>query len=354
VNVEKRISFWALIATAMALGVLFFRVVQPFLAPLLIAAVLALLAYPLQLRMSGALGGRRRAAACVAAGIVLVLLALIAVLLMITGRELVEAGRQLAATNPEDQPALHRLNELVRAWFPGLEWDDLRTTFLGAVESGTQTILQRTQQYLADLVAFAIGLAVMGLALYYFLAEGNQMLRNLHRLSPLESGDEEVLFDKFARVCRGLVLGTLLCAVAQAVLMGLGLWAAGVERVWALAGLTLVCSMIPIIGSGGVWVPVSLWLVWEGRFGAGLFMMLYGALIVATADNLVRAYVLQGSASMHPLLALVSALGGMQLFGLWGIFVGPVVAALFSTLIRVVHDRLDAEIKKSELGELRG
>jgi predicted PurR-regulated permease PerM len=352
--VEKRISFWALIATAVALGVLFFQVVQPFLAPLLIAAVLALLAYPLQLWLAEVLGGRRWAAACVAAGIVLVGLGLMAVLLLVTGRELVDAGQYLAKVDPEDQPSFQRLNQQLREWFPGLEWDDVRSTFLGALESGSQTILERTQHYLADLVAFTIALAVMGLALYYFLAEGSQMIRNLHRLSPLESGDEEALFDKFARVCRGLVLGTLLCAVAQAVLMGLGLWAAGVERVWALSGLTLICSMIPIIGSGGVWVPVTLWLLWEGRFGAGIFVGLYGALIVASADNLVRAHVLHGSARMHPLLALVSALGGMELFGLWGIFLGPIVAALFSTLIRVVHERLDEEIEKSELGELHG
>lgn len=351
---EKRISFWALMATAAALGVLFFQVVQPFLAPLLIAAVLALLAYPFQLWMAEVLGGRRRAAACVAAGIVLIGLALMAVLLLVTGRELVEAGTYLAGVDLEDQPSLQRLNQQLQEWFPGLEWDDLRATFLGALQTGAEAILERTQTYLADLVAFTIGLAVMGLALYYFLAEGSQMLRNLHRLSPLESGDEEALFDKFARVCRGLVLGTLLCAVVQAVLMGLGLWAAGVGRVWALSGLTLLCSMIPIIGSGAVWVPVTLWLLWEGRFGAGIFMGLYGALVVASADNLVRAHVLHGSARMHPLLALVSALGGMEMFGLWGIFLGPIITALFSTLIRVVHERVDAEIEKSELGGLQG
>jgi predicted PurR-regulated permease PerM len=352
--VERRIAFWALIVTALALGVLFFQVVRPFLVPLFVAAVLALLAYPVQLWMAQVLGGRRRAAACVAAGMVLIGLLAMAVLLLITGRELVDAGRHLAGMDPENQPALQRLNELLREWFPGLEWDDLRTTFLGAVESGTQSILELTQQYLSDLVAFIIGLAVMALALYYFLAEGGQMVRNLHHLSPLESGDEEALFDKFARVCRGLVLGTLLCAVAQAVLMGLGLWAAGVERVWALSGVTLLCSLLPIIGSGGVWVPVSLWLLWDGRVGAGIFVGLYGALIVSTADNLVRAHVLHGAASMHPLLAVVSALGGMQLFGLWGIFLGPVVAALFTTLIHVVHDRLDAQVEESHLGKLQG
>lgn len=351
---EKRISFWALIATAVALGVLFFQVVQPFLAPLLIAAVLALLAYPLQLWLAEVFGGRRWAAACLAAGMVLIALTLMAVLLLVTGRELADLGKQLAGTDPADQPSLERLDQLLRDWFPALEWDDVRVTFLGALEAGAQAILQRTQQYLGDLVGFVISLAVMILALYYFLAEGSEMLRNLHRLSPLESGDEDALFDKFGRVCRGLVLGTFLCAVVQAVLMGLGLWAAGVERVWALSALTLLCSMIPIIGSGGVWVPVSIWLLWEGRPAAGIFVALYGALIVSSADNLVRAHVLHGSARMHPLLALVSALGGMKLFGLWGIFLGPIVAALFSTLIRVVNDRLDAEIEKSELGELRG
>jgi predicted PurR-regulated permease PerM len=287
------------------------------------------------------LGGRRRAAAFVAVSVLLMCLIPSAVVLITIGREVMLAGRELSQTDLEDQPAVRRLVALVQTFFPQAEWEDMRASLARALETASQGVFDRTREFLSDVVTFSVGVAVMGLALYYFLAEGPVMLNRLHRLFPLEGQDEHALFDKFGRVCRGLVLGTLACAVAQAVLLAVGLLIAGVKGVWVLAGLTLLFSMIPFIGSAGVWVPVSAWLLWQGRFGAGIFLGIYGAAVVSTADNLIRAHVLHGAARIHPLLALVSALGGLQLVGLWGIFLGPIVAALFYTLVKVLHDRLE-------------
>jgi len=347
-DVERRISFWALVVVALALGVLFFKVIQPFLAPLFFAAVLALLAHPFHQWTAGRLGGRRRAAAFVAAILLLICLVPIGIVLSVAGRQLMAAGRAFSQVDLEDHQAVQRLTTLTQRFFPEVGSKEMQDSIVRTIETTTRGIFDRTQDFVSDLLAFVVGLAVMGLALYYFLAEGPAMIQKLHRLSPLEGGEENLLFDKLGRVCRGLVLGTLVCAVAQAILLGIGLWIAGVGGVWILAGLTLLSSMVPFVGAAGVWVPVTGWLLWQGRYGAALFLGLYGGAVVSTSDNLIRAHVLHGSARIHPLLALVSALGGMKLVGLWGLFLGPIIAALFSTLVQVLHERLEAEISDSK------
>jgi len=352
--VERRLSFWALVAFALILGLLFVYMILPFLSSLFFAAVLALLAHPFHEKMARLLGGRRRAATLVSVFILLICLLALSLVIVVTGRELMLIGEELTESEIEIPQIGERLTNFVHRFFPGVEWIDLRNSFSQAVQSTTQEVFTRTRQFLSDIFTFAIGLAIMGLSLYYFLSEGPLLQKKLHQLSPLEVSEESILLDQFGRVCRGLVLGTLLCALAQAALLAVGLWIAGVERIWVLTGLTFLFSMIPFLGSAGVWVPVTGWLLWQGHYGSAVFLGIYGAAVVSTSDNLIRAHVLHGSAQIHPLLALISALGGLKLVGLWGIFLGPIVAAMFYALLKILHDRLKSEINPQEAqGEVK-
>ncbi|MEZ6053602.1 MAG: AI-2E family transporter [Planctomycetaceae bacterium] len=339
---RQQVSFWFLLATVLGMGTLFFHVLQPFLAPLFLAAVLALLIHPVFEHTERVIGGRHRTAAGLTVFVLLLCLIPLGVALIVIGREIMVVGHQLSQTDIAQHPIVRGVVEFVQGYFPDADWQSLKDSISQGLKSTSRDVFLRTQDFLSDAVAFVVGLAIMGLALYYFLAEGPVMLRKLQRLSPLEDGEEEILFHQFARVCRGVVIGTLLCAVAQATLLGLGLWIAGVDHVWVLTGLTLLFSMIPFLGSASVWGPVTAWLLWQGQIGAALFVGAYGAAVVSTADNLIRAHVLHGAANMHPLLALVSALGGLKLVGLWGVFLGPIVAALFYTLLKVMDDRLES------------
>jgi predicted PurR-regulated permease PerM len=137
-----------------------------------------------------------------------------------------------------------------------------------------------------------------------------------------------------------VILGTLFCALMQSTLMGIGLVILRIEGIWILTGLTFLCSMIPLVGAAVVWVPLTLWLAATGDYSSAAFLGIYGAAVVSTSDNLVRAYVLHGQAGMHPLLAIISVIGALQLVGMWGVFLGPLIAALFYTLLKLLNARL--------------
>ncbi|MCO6047493.1 AI-2E family transporter [Aeoliella sp. ICT_H6.2] len=343
----RQMSFWALLFAAIAIGILLFRIVEPFFAPLFFAVILTILFRPFYDRLTRLLGGRRRIAALTTVAAMFILLAGLGAMLFLAGRELASTGREFAKWDLANQPGIQHIKDSIERYVPDIDWDSLRTSVDRGIEQYTSSTVQRTGEFLSRVVEVVVGMAILSLALYYFLAEGDDILQSLRAISPFAREDEWLLFRQFATISRGVVVGIFVCAFAQAALLGIGLYFAGIERVWLLVGITFLLSMIPFVGAAGVWTPTAAWLLWNGEITAGIILGLYGLLIVSTSDNLIRAYVLHESAKMHPLLALVSALGALQIVGLWGIFLGPVVAAFFFSMLQILHRRLSANERKA-------
>lgn len=201
-------------------------------------------------------------------------------------------------------------------------------------------------QYAGDVLPdLLIGLAVMIVALYYFLADGPTMIKSLMQLSPLDDRYEEQLFNEFATVSRAVVVATLLSAVVQGVLAGIGYLFAGLGSVALLTMLTMLFSLVPFVGGTAVWVPCCLWLFLEGRVPAAIVLALYCGIIVSGSDNVIKPLVLQGQSNLHPLLALLSVLGGVKALGPIGVVVGPMVVAFLHALLKMLQ---------IELGHLSG
>ena len=169
-------------------------------------------------------------------------------------------------------------------------------------------------------------------------------------LSPLDDRHEEQLLADFIRVTRAVVAGSLAAAVAQGVLAGIGFRVAGLESVFLLTVVTSLTAMIPFIGAAFVWLPVSLWLIFiEQRTTARISLAVYGMTVISTVDNLIKPWILHGHSAMHPLAALMGVLGGVQLLGPSGVFIGPMAVAFLQTLLRILH----REVAASGLNEER-
>jgi len=129
--------------------------------------------------------------------------------------------------------------------------------------------------------------------------------------------------------------------VVQGLLAGLGYFVVGLQPVLLLTLLTGFLSLIPFVGAGAVWVPCSLWLYMShGQTGAAIGLALYGFFVVSLADNLVKPWVLHGQTNLHPLLALLSVIGGVQALGPIGIFVGPMLVAFLQALLNILNTEL--------------
>lgn len=193
----------------------------------------------------------------------------------------------------------------------------------------------------AFLARLLLGIAIMTVSLYFFLLDGPRMLKTLKGLSPIDDEHEDELILEFSRVSRAVVVATLLSAIAQGFLAGIGFYFVGMESVFLLTLLTTCLALVPFAGAAAVWVPVCLWLYFvDGNFWGALILAIYGTTIVSMADNFIKPYVLHGQSNLHPLLALLSVLGGVAALGPIGVLVGPMVVTFLQTLLNILRREL--------------
>lgn len=352
---SRKVSLLILLGTVIAIGVLFFQVVQPFIFPLFFAAVLAVLFRPCYVWLKlHSFGHPRIAAALLTIGVLAVIMLPLGAALTLAGIQLVDAGKDFVASVdlPEDEADTNQLLDLDRfAWLRrtfdfvdrnllDVDMRQVRQASSDALLNVTKSVYDRTRALAADAITFTIGAVVMVVALYYFFADGATLLREGRDLLPFAEEDQQALLDQFDKICRGVVLGTVVAGLIQGVLAGIGFAMIGVERVWLLAVCSMLFSFIPFLGAAAVWVCVTIALLLEQRYGAAGFLAVYGTIVISGSDNLVKAHIIHGRAQMHPLIALVTVLGALQLVGLWGIFLGPIAAAFFYALLSTLKRKL--------------
>lgn len=348
-----------IILAALVVGVFFFFVIKPFVLPMIFAGVLAVLCWPWYTWVRKLCRGHGRVAAAITTLLIL-LLVLVPVGggLVLAGGQLFQAAKRLS----EDDVLLGRIEELldspedqgwqtwvnhIRAQFTEEDVEQLRQSASSLLLGAARGLYDRTRAIVADVFSFVLGLIVFSLALYYFLADKEMLLGELRRLSPLTDEDNQALTDNFVSVCRDVLLGNVMAAAVQAVLNGIGLAVAGISQVWLLVLCTFLLSMIPFLGAGVIWGAAAIALAIEGRYVAAILLALYGAAIVSTVDNLIRAHAFRGRSHIHPLVALISILGAIQLIGLWGVIIGPVAAAFFYALLNLLDIKRRGELDVS-------
>ncbi len=385
------VSFIVLLAIILLIGSMFFQVMVQFIVPLFLAAVLVVIFKPLHHWMLGKTGNRPRvASALTTLSIVLI------VLLPLTGmivRAVTEGVNlyqdfksdtstpvvaekdsespepQQAASSADEPPttAMHKLiDRAVTAMNGLLARFSLPTVTSREVHAYVDENLQRLAAPLAlggakILAGTLFGLAIMVLTMYYFFADGPNMVAALMKLSPLEDAYEQELLDKFGDVSRAVVVAVLLSAIVQGLLAGIGYFIAGIEGVFFLTAATAFLAMVPFVGAAAVWVPVCAILYFytgdnidgvlefpEGRPTAAILLAIYCATIVSMSDNVVKPMVLHGQSNLHPLLALLSVIGGIQALGPIGILVGPMLVAFLQALLNMLNKELQLLGKETD------
>jgi predicted PurR-regulated permease PerM len=180
--------------------------------------------------------------------------------------------------------------------------------------------------------ATKLGFALV--TLFFAYRDGESLLNQIRQaLRPFLGERLDDYLTAIGSMTRSVVYGIVLTAIAQAVLAGLGYWAAGVTAPVTLAGITALVALIPF-GTPLVWVPVAVGLLFAGRTVAGVGLLLWGMLVISWVDNLIRPFVISSSARIPFLLVMFGVLGGLAAFGLIGLFLGPAILAVLMALWR--------------------
>ena len=342
------VSFIVLLAVIVLIGSMFFQVMVQFIVPLFLAAVLVVIFKPLHLWVLRKCGRRQKmSAALTTLVIVLIVLLPISGMLMKAVSEGVTIVRDNTADGELNTETVKVLvDKAVESLNNGLARFDLP-------EQSSENVYSYVRKNLGNIAApllfggveivvgTLIGLAIMVLTMYYFFSDGPNMAAALMKLSPMDDAYEQELLDKFGDVSRAVVLASLLSALVQGLLAGVGYMVAGVESIFFWTALTVFLAMVPFVGAAAIWGPICLYLYFvQGHPTSAIVLAIYCVTIVSMIDNLIKPMVLHGQSNLHPLLALLSVIGGIQALGPIGILVGPMLVAFLQALLNMLNKEL--------------
>jgi predicted PurR-regulated permease PerM len=298
----------------------------PFWAPLVLAAWAAVVATPLHGWVVKRIHRRKGAAALVTVMVVVVFLTPLVIVTLSLSASAIELGRRLlqAGSGAEALRSLAADGSQAPLDFRHL---DLRSGLELARQHGASAMgVAKALSGAATMIA--LGGVVFVSAFYVFLFEGSRLHEWLLVHSPLQRGQFHRFSSVFSEVGRGLLIGVGLTAALQGAVATVGYVVCGVPQPWVLGLVTVFASLIPSVGSGLVWVPVTAGLFISGRHGTAVLMLVIGC-VVSVVDNLVRPLLAQyGKLHMHGLLLFVAMLGGIAVFGAGGLLLGPLVVRL--------------------------
>ncbi len=350
----QRFSRWFLVVAVIFVTVVFFKMISMFLIPVLMAAVFTAIFYPMYARCMQ-ITRQRAGLSAMACCLVLLLGLLIPVYFM---ADLVAAEAITFYTNAEQwvREIVAKLNsggwdEIVhstwgqRLGLGDVDWQATLQDFATTAGTFLAEVINKTSKGTFDLIT---NLFVTLFTMYYFFKDGGALVQRLKFLIPLDEVYEEALILRFISVSRATIKGTLLIALIQGVLGGLTLWAFGVRSPILWGMVMVLLSIIPMVGAWLVLYPVALYQLIVGNTWEGFAIFLIGALIIGNVDNLLRPKLVGRDSGMHDLMIFFATLGGIALFGVMGFVIGPVIAALFLTMLDIYSEEFKSHL---ELGQ---
>lgn len=346
-NMEKHFitrAFFFIVLAAILYSV--YLVFKPFLVIILAATILATIFYTPYKKMVELFKGRRNLAAL----IMCILIAMIVIIplsnfIVYTAQRSIEAYdttteffNKFNIDHITKQSTLSKYNVL------GLSEDTLRRSVIDLAEKMNEWLVNGAGNFIRGTTNFIFSLLMIIFTLFFFFVDGEKMVEKLMFWTPLPNKYDRELFKKFKDVSISTMVSTFITAIAQGLVGAIGFIIVGLPAFFAGIAMGFL-SLLPYIGSAFVWFPAGIYLLFIGKIWQGIFLLAWGAGVVSTIDNLIRAYVIKGKAEVHPIFVIFSILGGIMLFGFWGVVFGPLIIALAVTVMHIYeleyHDILE-------------
>jgi predicted PurR-regulated permease PerM len=341
---SRQTTTWFLIAVAGVALYLCYRLAEPFLNPIFAAIVLAIVFYPLHARIESWIP-RPNVAASISTILVMLVVAIPAAVVGIAVTrelgDLYQSLNQKSAAQGGLTPYLMHLMEAplrLLGRHIDLSQVDVRSTLLGWVNQVSRYLVSIGAVALSNVLSLILGTVVVFFTLFFLFRDGRGIEQRSIKVLPLSAHQARRLLTGISATIVASMYGGLAVGLAQGSLTGLGFWVLGISSpvVWGL--VAAMASLIPVVGTGIVWVPAAFVLMMGGHWAKALILLVWGAAIVAQVDTLVRPYVVSGRAKLHNLLIFFALLGGVKAFGIMGLFIGPVVVSVTIAVLDMLRE----------------
>lgn len=345
----KKYNVYFFFLVLIGISVLTYFIFKPFLMPILLAAIVAvILQKPYEFFLKITFGHKKISAFIIS---LLGILLLSGIFMLVVGLILNEVSNLYHNLGSSKYPMY--LDNLVsninsNAFLKSVGFDNvvnadtIRNSF-SQLSQNAFAILQKTYQGIASLVFFTL---VMFFTLYYFLIGGKELVKDIMYLSPLRDEHERILIRKFISISRATIKGTLVVGVVQGTIGAILFWAVGIPSpiVWGLVMMFL--SLLPMMGTGLVWLPAAIIMFALGNVWQAAVILAVGGGFISLIDNFLRPKLVGKDTQMHPLIVFFATIGGISLLGFLGFIVGPIIVALFLSLWEIYGVEFKSQLRR--------
>ncbi|MDD5593640.1 MAG: AI-2E family transporter [Candidatus Margulisbacteria bacterium] len=344
--IEQDVRFTAYSRTvaivfAVILLILSFLIIRPFLVAILSAAALSYIFYPVYKRVQNSLPDnwpKEVVASGLTCLLIMVIVMIPVIIIALTLASEVRSGyfflqQLLASPNfTFDLPPQFTQN-----------LGDL-SQFKGPIADISGSVIDWLEGILRAIPNLVLNIFITIFSTYYFLKHAGEIYKYLQEMLPLPAGKYKQIVARFDDLSRGVIMGQVVVGTLQGALAGIGFIVIGLPNPVLWGFLTAIISIIPLLGAALVWFPIFIYLLIKGLYLGGLwkaiFLLIYGTFVVSLIDNILKPKIVGEHANIHPLIVLFGILGGIQLFGLPGILIGPLILTIFDLIIEIYRDTL--------------
>jgi len=343
-HVEQARWIALLMATAIALY-LCWLMLKPFLGVVAWAVVLVIVFYPVHRRLRSKIKRPGLSALLSCLLVVLIVVFPLVVLTTILAEELSKVipnlPYQVSQLMNSQSSVFGRLPTWVESRF-GIDTVSSKAFLVEHLKQSRDRLLGASFNILGNVVGGIVRAFFVLFTMYYLFKDGDKIVDKLPAAMPLSRDQSDVLIMRTKDVVSASVYGVVTIAIIQGILGGLAFWILGIPSplLWAVL-MGFIC-MIPLAGSFLVWLPLAIYLMIMGHWTKAIILIVWGALVISTVDNFLRPKLVGTQTKLHELFVFFSVLGGISVFGLLGIVLGPVVLAITLGLLQIfqVHERL--------------
>ncbi len=359
-NRSPSVGRYFLIALLIILAVIFFTMVQYFILPIVLAAVFAGLFYPLYKKLLKPFRGNRSVTSLVTCFILILLLLIptyvIADLVANEAIKLyqtaedgirdiirdIEEGESQLKNFFTSLPLIQRFN------IDAIDWQGAIEEIVKTSASLLASVINKASR---ETFMFFANIFITFFAMFYFFRDGEMIVKRLKYLSPLDEQYEDEIIRKFISVSRATIKGNLVLAIIKGTMGGITVWIFGVTSPILWGVIMIILSIIPLVGAWLIMYPVGIIMILTGDVWQGIAIILIAAIPIGNIDNILFPKLVGHDTGMHELIIFISMLGGLSIFGIMGLVVGPIIAAMFITILDVysIEFRQDLENKSAKV-----
>jgi predicted PurR-regulated permease PerM len=324
-----------------------YLVFRPFLIEIAAAAILVTVFYtPFEWLAKKLKNSRKIAALLMCLLVVLIVIVPIINLIIYGAQKSVETyGQVIEFAENNNVEDILRSKILPKSVLLQNNQESLRNLILDTSQKISTWFVSSATSIAKGTTSFIFSLLFIVFTMFFFFVDGQKMLEQLMRWTPLSNRYDKEIFKKFRDVSFSTIISTLVSSAAQAIMAGVGFLIIGIPAFLPVI-LIAFFSLIPYIGTVIIWLPIAIYLIVIGEMAKGIFLIIWGGVFISQIDNLIKAFIIKGKAEVHPIFIIFSILGGIAIFGFWGVVFGPLIISLAVTILHIYEMEFGEALEK--------